>query len=50
MNIIYPYTIYLDRGRLPKRAKYGKLRAGNRCTNESSKILEEFQGILTESF
>ena len=24
MNIIYPYIIYLDRGRLPKREKYGK--------------------------
>jgi hypothetical protein len=24
MNIIYSYKIYLDRGRLPKRGKYGK--------------------------
>jgi hypothetical protein len=24
MNIIYSHTIYLDRGRLPKRGKYGK--------------------------
>jgi hypothetical protein len=24
MNIIYSYTIYIDRGRLPKRRKYGK--------------------------
>jgi hypothetical protein len=24
MNIIYPYTIYVDKGRLPKRGKYGK--------------------------
>jgi hypothetical protein len=24
MNIIYPYTIYIDKGRLPKRGKYGK--------------------------
>ncbi len=39
MNIIYPYTIYADKGRLPKR---GKFQAGNRYTNELSKILEEF--------
>jgi hypothetical protein len=39
MNIIYPYTIYVDKGRLPKR---GKFQAGNRYTNELSKILEEF--------
>jgi hypothetical protein len=25
MNIIYPYTIYVDKGRLPKRGKYGKI-------------------------
>jgi hypothetical protein len=37
MNIIYPYTIQVDKGRLPKRGKYG-----NRYTNELSKILEEF--------
>jgi hypothetical protein len=24
MNIIYSYIIYLERGRLPKRGKYGK--------------------------
>jgi hypothetical protein len=43
MNIIYPYTIYVDKGRLPKRGKSGKFQAGNRYTNElPSKILEEF--------
>jgi hypothetical protein len=42
MNIIYPYTIYVDKGRLPKRGKYGKIQAGNRYTNEISKILKEF--------
>jgi hypothetical protein len=26
MNIIFPYTIYVDKGRLPKkRGKYGKI-------------------------
>jgi hypothetical protein len=25
MKIIYPYTIYVDKGRLPKREKYGKI-------------------------
>jgi hypothetical protein len=25
MNIIYPYTIDVDKGRLPKRGKYGKI-------------------------
>jgi hypothetical protein len=25
MNIIYPYTIYVDKGRLSKRGKYGTL-------------------------
>jgi hypothetical protein len=39
MNIIYQYTIYVAKGRLPKR---GKFQAGNRYTNELSKILEEF--------
>ena len=24
MNIIYPYTIYVDKGRLSKRGKYGE--------------------------
>jgi hypothetical protein len=42
MNIIYPYTIYVDKGRLPKRRKYGKISGWNRYTNELSKILKEF--------
>jgi hypothetical protein len=42
MTIIYPYTIYVDIGRLPKRENMGKFEAGNRYTNELSKILEEF--------
>jgi hypothetical protein len=42
MNIIYPYTIYVDKGRLPKRGNTGKFQAGNRYTNELPKILEEF--------
>jgi hypothetical protein len=42
MNIIYPYTIYVDKGRLPKRGNTGKVQAWNRYTNELSKILEEF--------
>ncbi len=25
MNIIFPYTIYVDKGRLPKRGKCGKI-------------------------
>jgi hypothetical protein len=25
MKIIYQYTIYVDKGRLPKRGKYGKI-------------------------
>jgi hypothetical protein len=25
MNIIYPYRIYVDKGRLPKKGKYGKI-------------------------
>jgi hypothetical protein len=25
MNIIYPYTIYVDKGRLSKMGKYGKI-------------------------
>jgi hypothetical protein len=25
MNIIYPYTINVDKGRLPKTGKYGKI-------------------------
>jgi hypothetical protein len=25
MNIIFPYTIYVDKERLPKRGKYGKI-------------------------
>jgi hypothetical protein len=40
--IIYPYTIYLDGGRLPKGENTGKFQARNRYTNETSKILEEF--------
>jgi hypothetical protein len=39
MNIIYPYTIYVDKGRQPKK---GKFQAGNRYTNELSKTVEEF--------
>ncbi len=42
MNIIYSYTIYLDKGRLPKGENTGKHQAGKRYTNELSKILEEF--------
>ncbi len=42
MNIIYSYTIYLDRERLPKRGNTGKLQTGKRYTNELLKILEEF--------
>jgi hypothetical protein len=42
MNIIYPYSIYVDKGRLPKKGKYGKFQFGNRYTNELSKTLEEF--------
>jgi len=43
MNIIYPYTIYVDKGRLPKRGKYGKISGWEQgYTNELSKILEEF--------
>jgi hypothetical protein len=44
MNIIYPYTIYVDKGRLPKWGKKIRenFRAGKRYTNELSKILEEF--------
>jgi hypothetical protein len=26
MNIIFPYTIYVDKGRLPNRGKYGKIK------------------------
>jgi hypothetical protein len=25
MNVIYPYIIYVGKGRLPKRGKYGKI-------------------------
>jgi hypothetical protein len=25
MIIIYPYTIYVDKGRLPKKGKYGEI-------------------------
>jgi hypothetical protein len=25
MNIIYPYTVYVDKRILPKRGKYGKI-------------------------
>jgi hypothetical protein len=39
MNIIYPYTIYVDKGRLPKGENTGKFQAGNRYTNELSKRL-----------
>jgi hypothetical protein len=41
MNLIYPYTIYVDKN-CPKRENTGKFQAGNRYTNELSKILEEF--------
>ncbi len=42
MNIIYSYTIYVDKGRLPKKGKYGKISGWERYTNELSKTLEEF--------
>jgi hypothetical protein len=42
MNIIYPYTIYVDKEDCPKGENTGKFQAGNRYTNELSKILEEF--------
>jgi hypothetical protein len=32
----------VDKGRLPKRENTGKFQAGNRYTNDLSKILEEF--------
>jgi hypothetical protein len=40
MNIIYPYTIYLDRGRLPKRGKYGKISGWEQVRNRVIKVLE----------
>jgi hypothetical protein len=51
MNIIYgiyPYTIYVDKGRLSKRGNTGKFQAGNRYTNELSKTLEEFPPVEEE--
>ncbi len=42
MNIIYPFTIYIDKGNCPKGENTGKFQAGDRYTNELSKILEEF--------
>jgi hypothetical protein len=42
MIIIYPSTIYVDKGRLPKRGKYGKISGWDLYTNELSKTLEEF--------
>jgi hypothetical protein len=39
MNIIYPYTIYVED--CPKGENTGKFQVGNRYTNELSKILEE---------
>ncbi len=53
INIIYPSTIYVDKGRLPKRGKYGKISGWeqvhknsclwNRNTNWFKRILWEFQ-------
>jgi hypothetical protein len=42
MNIINPYTIYVDKGDCPKGENTGKFQAGNRYTNELAKTLEEF--------
>jgi hypothetical protein len=48
MNKIYQYTIYEDRGRLPKRipvwgrGKSGKTSGWEQVHNKLSKILEEF--------
>jgi hypothetical protein len=41
MRTIYPYTNYVNKGRLPKWENTGKFQAGNRYTNELSKVLEE---------
>ncbi len=42
MNIIYLYTIYVDKGRLPIKGKYGKISGLEQVHNELSKSLEEF--------
>jgi hypothetical protein len=44
MNITYPDTTYLDRGRLPKRGKYGKISGWEKVHKRVIKDLRRIPG------